>query len=235
MNVSVVIPVFNERETIPFLFHRLKPVCRQHAYDEIVCIDDGSTDDSLELLRQEQADCPGLKIVKLRVHSGKSAALAAGFAEARGDIIVTLDADLQNPPEAIPALVDKIGEADAVIGWRRARKDSVSKRWASRLANAVRHFFLQDRSHDSACALNAFRREYLLNIPMFKGMHRFFPALVQMQGAKVTEMQVPHESRLRGKSKYGPFSRGSGALADLLAVIWLKKRRLPPRLVEKVF
>jgi len=233
MNISIIIPVYNEKESLPLLFQRLKPVCRHYVPFEIICIDDGSTDGSFEILVHEKETCPELKIIKFQTNSGKSAALAAGFREAQGDIVVTLDADLQNPPQFIPTLIEEIANADAVIGWRFDRQDSVLRRFASRFANGFRNFFLHDHSHDSACALNAFRRSFLKDIPLFKGMHRFFPALMQMQGARVVEVKVPHEPRIYGKSKYGTFSRGIWAFWDLLAVIWLRKRRLTYR-VEKI-
>lgn len=233
MKTSIVIPIYNERESIPSLIQRLKPACHTLAPFEIICIDDGSTDGSLEVLLHEKQSCPEMKIIKFEANSGKSAALTAGFKEAKGEIVVILDADLQNPPEFIPALVEKIAQADAVFGWRFDRKDSIAKKWASRFANRFRSFFLKDHSHDSACALNAFRREFLHDLPMFKGMHRFFPALMRMKNARVVEVKVPHEKRLYGISKYGTFYRGIPAFFDLLAVLWMYKRKITYR-IEKI-
>ena len=226
MKISIVIPVYNEQESIAPLFQRLKPACQACRPFEIICIDDGSTDGSLEALKREQASCPELKIIHFPSNGGKSAALAAGFKKAQGDIVVTLDADLQNPPEFIPTLIEKIADADAVIGWRVDRQDSPARKLASRFANAVRNFFLRDGAHDSACALNAFRRSFLQNFFVFKGMHRFFPALMRMQNARVVEVKVPHESRRFGRSKYRTFYRGISTFGDLLALIWFKKTKL---------
>jgi glycosyltransferase involved in cell wall biosynthesis len=184
-------------------------------------------------LEEAATRIPELKIIKFATNAGKSDALDAGFRAARGDIIVTLDSDLQNPPEEIPRFVQALEGVDAVYGWRRNRQDTGLKRLVSRFANRFRRFFLDDDAHDSGCAFKAFRREVIDTITMYKGMHRFFPALIRMRGFSAREIRIPDDPRRHGKSKYGTLFRGFSTSFDLIAVIWMRRRRLTYK-IEKV-
>ena len=233
MKLSVVITVFNEAQNLPALFSRLKDACARYRPFEVICVDDGSRDDSLAVLLKEKRDFPELKIVKLAFNCGKSDALAAGIAQAKGEWVAMLDADLQDPPEEIPKLMEALEGCDGVNGWRFPRNDTWPKRFASRFANWFRNLFLRDGMHDTGSPLKVVRREALLNIPMFRGSHRFIPALLLMHGYTVKEIKVRHEGRVLGRSKSKTFGRAVPAFFDLLGVVWLKKRALRYK-IEKV-
>lgn len=226
MYISVVIPVYNEADSIPELCQRLVRVCQQYPSFEIIAVDDGSTDSSLLLLKEQQQQFPQIRIIKFTENAGASDVLAAGFRAATGQIIATLDADLQNPPEEIPALVNALESNAMAIGLRVTRKDSILKRIASYTANTIRRQVLQDDTYDSACGLKVVRNETVKMITMYKGMHRFFPALVQMHGGSVVAVPVAHCKREHGKSKYGTFTRAIPAFIDMLVVLWMQKRQL---------
>lgn len=233
MNLSVIIPIYNEAESIAPLMERLIPVVEQYGPFEVLCIDDGSDDGTFEELLKAKQQYPQVRIIKLKVNSGKSDALDAGFHQAQGDIVVTLDADLQDPPEDIRLLMENLNGTDAVIGWRHDRKDTVVKNFASKFANGFRNFFLHDDAHDTCCSLKALRKKTIGTLIMYKGMHRFVPALLKMHGFSIKEVKVSHHKRERGKSKYGTFARTFPAFFDLVGVIWMKKRKLTYE-VEKV-
>ncbi|MCZ6642958.1 MAG: glycosyltransferase family 2 protein [Gammaproteobacteria bacterium] len=226
MTVSIIVPIFNEAESLAELFDELCSACLDIQPFEVVCIDDGSTDETLDVLMHEMTKHPEIRVIKFKNNVGKSDALDAGFKAAKGEIIVTIDADLQNPPAEIPRLVKALEDCDCVIGWRADRRDTIFKRFASTVANGIRGGLLKDNSHDSACALKAFKRQYLMEVVMYKGMHRFLPALLITQGALVREIRVQDRNRRYGSSKYGTFARGIPGLFDLLAVRWMQKRRL---------
>jgi len=226
--LSVIVPVFNEAEAIPELFERLVRSCSEYAPFEIVAIDDGSTDGSYESLADQRKLYPDaeIMIIRFRSNSGKSDALDAGFRAAKGNLIATIDADLQNPPEEISKLISALGSHALSAGKRIKREDTVFKRFASRFANFVRRKLLMDDASDTACGLKVFRKEALRELPMFKGMHRFFPALLRMKGFSVIEVEVQDAFRRYGNSKYGTFSRGIPGFFDMLAVYWMRKRKL---------
>ncbi len=232
MNLSVIIPIYNEASSIPELIERIVSSCQEFTPYEIICIDDGSTDGTYHALMREKEIYEFLKIIRLRKNCGKSDALDAGFREAKGKFVVTLDADLQDHPEEIPHLLEAIEGYDVAIGWRHLRQDSILKKIASFLANRIRVFLLDDRSHDSACALKAFRDYTLKDLTMYKGMHRFFPALMRMKGFKEIEVKVSHSKRVYGESKYGTFSWGPKTFLDLLAVLWIRRRRMTYEIEE---
>ena len=225
--ISVVVPAHNEAENLPTLIAEIADALEstRRSY-EIVIVDDHSGDETPRLLQDlaEQYDC--LVCQRTARQSGQSAALAAGFDLARGDIVVTLDADLQNDPADIPGLLAGLGDADAVIGWRRDRQDPFSKRIISKVANAIRNRMTGECVKDTGCGLKAFRRECLEKIHRFDGMHRFFPTLVKMHGYRVTEVPVHHRPRVKGKTHYNIFNRSLRPMADLLAVRWLQKRAI---------
>jgi glycosyltransferase involved in cell wall biosynthesis len=233
--VSLVIPVYNEEENLPVLAAEVHAALDPLRLDyEIVWVDDGSTDRSGEVLQRLLAEDPRARLVRQRPNSGQSAALAAGFRHARGAIVVTLDSDLQNDPADIPALLAALDGCDVVSGVRQNRRDSWVRLASSRIANAVRNWATDEAIADVGCSLKAYRAEFLRHLPMFTGMHRFLPTLVRWNGARVREIPVRHRPRLHGTAKYGIGNRLFRALADLMAVRWMRKRWIDPRRVEEI-
>lgn len=233
-DISVVIPVFNEEENLPVLAAEIQGVLRGLGRPyEVIYVDDGSTDSSPEVLKRLAREDPTVRIVRQRRNAGQSAALDAGFRFARGAVVVTLDADLQNDPADIPRLLELMGEYDVVSGVRVNRQDTWTRKAASRIANGVRNRLTHDHVTDVGCTLRACRAEYLGRIPMFTGMHRFLPTLLKMAGARATEIPVNHRPRLHGQPKYTIGNRLWRALADLFAVRWMQKRWIDRRLSEE--
>lgn len=234
--LTVVAPVFNEQQNIIPLFNEiraaLEPLGREW---EALFVDDGSTDMSLDVIRRLAADHPHIAYIALATNCGQSAAFAAGFQAARGDVIITIDADLQNDPADIPAMLARMeqGGYDMVIGWRAKRQDSSAKRLASRWANAIRNALTHETVRDTGCSLKLMRAHMARALPMFTGMHRFLPTLMRMQGANIDEMQVNHRPRLHGESKYNTFGRAKTAFFDLLAVMWMQRRTIRYRIKER--
>jgi glycosyltransferase involved in cell wall biosynthesis len=189
-------------------------------------VDDGSRDGTGEWLVREAARDPRLVAVLLAGNHGQSAALAAGFRRARGAVIVTLDADLQNDPADLPRLLAALGSADVVSGVRARRQDRWLRRLSSRIANAVRRKVLGDPLTDIGCSFKAYRREALEGVPLFAGVHRFLPALCVFRGARLVEIPLAHRPRRHGVSKYGVGNRLWRGLYDLIGVRWLKSRML---------
>jgi glycosyltransferase involved in cell wall biosynthesis len=232
--LSVVIPAYNEEPNVEpcyrELLDALVPLGRAF---EVIFVDDGSTDRTFEVLaRMADAD-PRVRVLRFRRNAGQTAGLAAGFRAARGETVITLDADLQNDPGDIPRLLEALAGCDAVWGWRVDRRDPWSKRLASRVANAVRRHFTGDGIHDTGCPLKAFRRDALARLPLYRGMHRFLAALLRMEGYRVTEVPVRHRPRHAGRSKYGNWGRMWAGLADLWAVRWMARRRLDYEIAEE--
>ena len=231
--VSLVIPVYNEEENVPLLHAELHGVLDPLAMEyEILWIDDGSTDGSAARLASLAAADPRSRVVRLARNSGQSAALAAGFWQALAPVVVTLDSDLQNDPADIPALLAALEGCDAVSGVRQNRRDSWLRLVSSRIANAVRNWATDEHITDVGCSLKAYRAEYLRHLPMFNGMHRFLPTLVRWNGARVRELPVRHRPRIHGRAKYGIGNRLFRALADLMAVRWMRTRWIDPRRIE---
>ncbi len=226
-NLSIVIPVFNEASSLKELLCRTTAACEPYSPYEIICVDDGSWDGSFELLLELKKNYEHLVIVRLQKNSGQSAALTAGFKTAHGSIIVMMDADLQNPPEAIPTLLENMDGFDAVIGWRKDRKDSFLKRAGSRIGNSLRRMILRDPFHDNACSLKAFKSAVAADLVKFNHMIFFLPDLIEIAGYRIKEVPVPHEHRKHGRSKYRTFSlSGISSFWDTLFVKALKKRKL---------
>lgn len=225
--VSVVVPVFNERENLAPLLGEIAAALRGTSY-EVVAVDDGSTDGSGEELLALRATYPALRVVRFVRNAGQSAAFAAGFRAARGAVLVTMDADLQNDPADVPALLAELERSgvEAAAGWRRDRQDTGWKLVQSRIANGVRNRLNHETIRDTGCSLKAFRREAVADIPWFTGMHRFLPTLVKMRGGRVVEVPVRHRPRRFGATKYGMWNRVFRALADALAVRWMQHRAL---------
>ncbi|PYO34471.1 MAG: glycosyltransferase [Gemmatimonadetes bacterium] len=233
--LSLVVPVFNERENLAPLLLEIAAALRGTPY-EVVAVDDGSTDGSLDELKHLKATDVALRIVSFERNSGQTAAFAAGFQAARGATIVTIDADLQNDPADIPVLLAELRRsgASAVVGYRANRHDTPWKRLQSRIANGVRNWLNHETIRDTGCSLKAFRAEAVRDLPLFNGMHRFLPTLVRMRGGTVTEAPVRHRPRLHGKTKYGMWNRVFRALADAFAVRWMQRRALRYRVREEV-
>jgi len=233
IEVSLVIPVYNERENLAPLVDEIAAALAGRRY-EIVTVDDGSTDGSLEKLKALKRAHPLLHIVAFATNAGQTAAFAAGFRAARGSVIVTLDADGQNDPADIPALLDELARSDAaaVAGYRAARQDTAWKRLQSRIANGVRNRLNHETIRDTGCSLKAFRADAVRDLPLFTGMHRFLPTLVKMRGGAVAEVPVRHRPRRFGTTKYGMWNRVFRSLADALAVRWMQRRALRYRVTE---
>lgn len=234
-DLSLVVPVFNEEENLPPLAAEIRTALDAEGISyEVLFVDDGSTDASPAVLRALAAADPRLRVVRLGRNAGQSAALEAGFRHARGAVVVTLDADLQNDPADIPRLLAALPGWDLVTGVRVRRQDDWVRRMSSRIANGVRNRVTHESITDVGCTLKAFRAEYLRGLPMFAGMHRFLPTLVRLQGGRVTEMPVNHRPRLHGLPKYGIGNRLWRTLADLFAVRWMQKRWIDRRLAEEI-
>jgi dolichol-phosphate mannosyltransferase len=233
--ISLVIPVLNEEENLPILAAEIRqaldPLDRPY---EVIFVDDGSTDASPAVLAALAREDPRVRIVRQRRNSGQSAALDAGFRFARGGVVVTLDADLQNDPADIPRLLAHLGQFDVVSGVRTHRQDTWVRKVSSRIANGIRNWATHESVTDVGCTLRACRTEYLRRIPMFTGMHRFLPTLLRLAGARVTEIPVHHRPRLHGQAKYGIGNRMWRALDDLFAVRWMQKRWIDQRLSEEI-
>ena len=234
--VSLVIPVFNEVQNLPILHQEIRAALEPAGIGyEVLYVDDGSTDGSAELLRRFAEQDRRVRILRLARNSGQSAAFDAGFRHARGEVVVTLDADLQNDPADIPLLLREIADADVVCGVRQNRQDDFVRRASSRIANAVRNRVTREAIADVGCSLRACRREWLPGLPMFNGMHRFLPTLLRLQGAgRVKEVPVRHRPRRFGTPKYNIRNRLWRALADLFAVRWMQRRWIDRRLVEEI-
>ena len=223
MLLSIVIPLLNEEENIPLLYKELTEVLSSanESY-EIIFIDDGSTDRSLALLRDLQVQDDHLVIVSFRRNFGQTAAMAAGFDFARGEVIITMDADLQNDPKDIPRLLEEIRAGnDVVTGWRYDRKDTfINRRLPSIIANKLISKTTGVNLHDYGCTLKAFRRDVIKNVRLYGEMHRFIPAIASGMGINFTEVKVNHRPRRFGSSKYG-ISRTIRVILDLMTVKFL--------------
>jgi dolichol-phosphate mannosyltransferase len=233
--VSLVIPVYNEEENLPVLHGEIRQAMEGTGTPyEVIYVDDGSSDGSPGILRGLAREDPHVRVLRQRRNSGQSAALDAGFRFARGEIVVTLDADLQNDPADIPRLLERIGEHDVVSGVRTRRQDTWVRRISSRIANGIRNRVTHESVTDVGCTLRAARAEYLRRIPVFNGMHRFLPTLLRMEGARVTEVPVNHRPRLHGQPKYNIRNRIWRALMDLFGVRWLQTRWVDRRISEEI-
>jgi len=227
IDLSVVVPAYNEEENIPVLLDEISSVLNKlYLNYEVLVVNDGSTDKTYNKLIEAKKKYKNLRILHLRKNNGLSAALDAGFKNAIGKIIVIIDADLQNDPADIPKLISLIGEYDVVCGWRKNRIDPISKKISSKIANFVRNKLTGEEVNDTCCGLKAFRRECVINFKMYNGLHRFLPTLLKMEGYKITEIPVNHRPRTLGKSKYNISNRLFKSLYDLIAVRWMKTRRL---------
>ena len=226
--LSVVVPVFNERDNVLPLINEITAALRGVVDFEIVYVDDNSKDDTLAVLGAAKADNPELRVLHHVAQSGQSTAIRNGIKAARGSWIATLDGDGQNDPADIPKLLAMRDESPAGIklfaGWRVDRKDTGSKRLASKLANAIRSRLLRDETPDTGCGIKLFEREAFLDLPYFDHMHRYLPALMQRAGWQVRSVPVNHRARGTGVSKYNNLNRALVGIADLRGVGWLIRR-----------
>lgn len=223
MDVSVVVPLLNEEENIPILYDELTQSLQKIGVEyELVFVDDGSTDSSLQILEDLQKADATIHVISLRKNFGQTAALTAGFDMAKGNIIVAMDADLQNDPADISILLDKINEGnDMVTGWRFNRQDPfLSRKLPSKIANKIISVATGVHLHDYGCTLKAFRREVIKNIKLYGEMHRFIPAIASAMGVSIAEVKVNHRARRFGTSKYG-ISRTLRVILDLITVKFL--------------
>ena len=224
--LSLVAPVFDEEPNLRPLYQRVLEVFGDGQDWELVLVDDGSRDGSAEVIRELARADGRIAAVFFARNRGQSAAMAAGVHLARGRLIATLDADLQNDPADLPAMIGLLGEHDAVVGYRLKRNDNWVKRASSRIANGIRNRLSGDSIRDTGCSLKVFRAEAVRSIPWFDGMHRFLPTLLRYQGYSVLEHPVSHHARRAGLSKYGVGNRALRAFRDLLAVRWMRSRLL---------
>lgn len=237
LEVSAVVPIYNEVESLPGLIEAIATVFQSNGLTyEIICVDDGSSDGSTELLRQLAQSRTDLRAVLLRRNYGQTAAMAAGFNHASGKAIVTLDGDLQNDPEDIPLLLKKLEEGyDLVSGWRKNRQDAVLSRLIpSRIANWLIAKVTGVSLHDYGCSLKAYRAELVLDMNLYGELHRFLPALAFIEGARIAEIPVRHHARLYGHSKYGIW-RTFRVLMDLFTIFFMKKFLTRPMHVFGLF
>lgn len=229
MNIvySVVIPLKNEASNILDLINELEPVMNSLQTNwELICVDDGSTDGTRQILNDLFKEKLYLRPIFFKCNYGQSSAFDAGFKAAQGTFVITLDGDGQNDPKDIPQLIKLIQDCDLVCGMRLKRKDSLTKRLTSKIANFIRNRLCDDGVQDTGCSLKIYRKSCLERIKMYQGLHRFLPALFRIEGFRIQQVPVNHRERLRGKSNYNFFNRSFNTVADLLAVRWMKKRHL---------
>jgi glycosyltransferase involved in cell wall biosynthesis len=225
VELSVVVPAFNEVENLePLLAELRAALAATGRACEVVLVDDGSDDGTAGKILAEAGRDPRVRAVLLTERAGQSAALAAGFSRARGRVIVTMDADLQNDPADLPRVLAALDGADVVSGVRRRRHDPWLRRVSSLIAGTVRRAVIGDPLTDIGCSFKAYRREALDGLPMFATVHRFLPALCVFRGARLAEVEISHRPRLHGVSKYGVSDRLWRGLCDLVGVRWLKSR-----------
>lgn len=234
LKYSVVVPLKNEEENIRDLIQELEPIMASLEKPwELLCIEDGSTDNTLAILKDLARSKPYLKIVAFTKNYGQSSAFDAGFRQAQGEFVITLDGDRQNDPADIPAMLKAMGNGDMVCGHRQKRRDTWVKKITSKLANFVRRRVCEDGVQDTGCSLKVYRTSSLRKIKMYQGMHRFLPALFKIEGFNIIELPVNHRERTKGKTKYNFFNRSFNTIADMLAVRWMKKRHLNYQIKER--
>ncbi len=226
--VSLIMPCYNEQENLAPLVQQLKHALESCTTSyELIFIDDGSndmTENCLRNLTQEDKRVRGISHTK---NFGQSAALLTGIQHARGEVVISMDADLQNDPADIPAMLELLKNADAVCGIRQIRQDSRVKKISSRVANWFRQWLLQDEILDAGCCFRAIRRDALQQLPAFRALHRFLPTILKIHGYRVTQMSVRHHPRIHGYSKYGVGNRLFVGIYDLVGIAWYKSRHIP--------
>jgi glycosyltransferase involved in cell wall biosynthesis len=231
--ISIVVPAYDEQENlIPLTSALTETLIALGRRYEVLFVDDGSRDGTIEVLEDLAAKHAEVRVIHFRQNAGQTAALDAGFKQARGAVVVTLDADLQNDPRDIPTLLAKLPDYDVVCGIRRRRRDTWVRRLSSTIANGIRRRVLHDDIVDIGCSLRAYRRSCLASIKLYHGMHRFLPVLLQMEGCRIAQAPVNHYPRQHGTSKYNVRNRAWRALLDLFAVWWMQHRQLRYDIIE---
>jgi dolichol-phosphate mannosyltransferase len=229
-----VVPAYNEEASVPSLYARVVEVLDDRLRWELILIDDGSTDRTAERATALSKKDARVRAASLVRNSGQTTATRVGIEMARAPLIATLDADLQNDPADLPAMIDMLARdpgIHAVVGYRTVRRDNLLRRTSSRIANAVRNRLSGDDIRDTGCSLKVFRAAPLRSMPLFEGMHRFLPTLLRFHGYRVIEHPVSHRPRVAGESKYGVFNRAWVAFKDLLAVRWMRNRIVRPDVI----
>lgn len=224
MKISVVVPVYNEEENVSILYERIKSVMVENNYDyEIIFVDDGSRDKTFQKAQEITKNDNRFKLIKFRRNFGQTPAMAAGFDYASGDVIVSMDGDLQNDPKDIPLLLQKIDEGyDVVSGWRKDRQDETSRVIPSKIANWLIGKITHVTLHDYGCSLKAYRSDVAKNLHMYGELHRFIPVLANIYGASITEIPVTHHKRIHGESKYN-LTRTFRVIVDLVLMYFMQK------------
>ena len=221
MNISAVVPVYNEVDSLPELHRELAAILPAGGRHEIIYIDDGSSDGSAAALEGLADGDARVKVISFYRNYGKAAALAAGFEAATGDVVVTMDSDLQDDPTEIPAMIELLNQGwDMVSGWKKVRHDPLSRRLPSKFYNFIVRLMTGVPVHDSNCGLKVYRAEVVKSVEVYGGLHRYIPALAKYKGFKVTEKVVQHRPRLYGKTKYG-LTRYLHGLLDLFTVLFI--------------
>ena len=235
IDISVVVPVYNEEKNLPLLIPQLVEVLQPLGKSyEMIFVDDGSTDNSRKIVKEMASQYPEIRMIGFKRNCGETAAGAAGLKEARGEIVITIDADLQNDPKDIPTMLDYLKEYDMVTGWRQKRDDPWIKRITSKIANKIRNGLSGEVIQDSGCTFRAYKGECLKNLKLYKWMHRFMPTLVKLEGYRVVEIPIAHHPRKFGVSKYTTWNRMWRAFVDLLAVRWMKSRHISYEIEERI-
>lgn len=225
--ISVIAPVYNEKDNITRFIEKVEEsLKKEFSSYEIILIDDGSTDGSREILDKEAAKNGHVKVYHFTKNNGQTAALAAGFKVATGNLVVTMDSDLQTTPEDIYTLLPYLENYDMVNGKRETREDGFKRKLSSLVGNGVRNFITKDNIQDTGCPLKLFKKEVVDSFYLYEGMHRFLPTLAKINGFKVIEVPVRHYDREFGTSKYGVWNRLFKGLKDAFAVRWMKQRKL---------
>ncbi len=234
-DISVVVPVYNEEKNLPILIPQISQILDSLGKSyEMIFVDDGSTDGSRKILKEMISQYPQIHILGFKKNCGETAAIAAGLKEARGNVVITMDADLQNDPKDIPTLIAYLKEYDMVTGWRKKREDSWVKRISSKIANKIRNWLSGETIQDGGCTFRVYKQECLPNLKLYRGMHRFMPTLVKMEGFRVIEIPITHHPRQFGVSKYTTWNRMWVAFVDLLAVKWMKSRHIRYEIEERI-
>lgn len=233
MKYSLVIPLKNESSNIKDLIAEIEPVMQglQETW-ELICVDDGSTDNTLQILKELRAQKPFIKLISFDKNYGQSSAFQAGFKTALGEYVITLDGDGQNDPADIPKLLAFAPHFDLVCGIRTNRRDTWLKRVISKCANRLRNWLCEDGVSDTGCSLKVYRRSCLSQIKLYHGLHRHFPVLFRNENFTIHQIAVNHRPRLKGVSNYNLCNRSFNTIADLLAVYWMKKRQLHYKIAE---
>jgi glycosyltransferase involved in cell wall biosynthesis len=235
VHYSVIIPAHNEEENLQNLLQEIEEVMTALLEPwEVIVVDDASTDKTWDIIKKKHFLLPELKGIQLKQQSGQTAAVLTGLKNAQGTILITLDGDGQNDPHDIHLLLTALHGTDCVCGYRIRRQDTWDRRLISRIANGMRRWLLGDDIHDTGCSLKAFYASCFTNIKLFKGMHRFLPSLLMIEGFHVKEIPVSHRPRKAGKSNYSLLNRGFSTISDLLAVWWMKRRHIQVEVSHKL-